>query len=396
VRGRLAETNAPDVLLVAENGGPGGIGRYCVDLAGIMGDRAAIVCLCPTPCLGATCWLAGQCKRRGVRLMTVPMPPKAWRVGLVGLVGIWKRAGRPMIHVNGRRGNAVAMVARLSTPGFRYVTTVHGVLGLHARRNAIYRLVDLVAGRVASAVVAVSADTKARLVRAGISAGRTYVVPNGLADVDLRALQAVAERRWCVRRDKGPLRIGFLGRLSPEKGTHELIRMASRLHESRAAVTIAIAGDGPDRDWMEMESKALRDHGFVSFLGVVDDAQTFLAGVDVLVLPSHNEGMPYALLEAMAAGCAIVAFAAGGIPEVVCDPSLGFLVRSGDIDGFVAAVRRLAEQPAEVESIGRAASDHVLAHYRLESRVPLLSVAYGMPIGLASGLDDPTPDAGRD
>jgi glycosyltransferase involved in cell wall biosynthesis len=390
----MAETTAPDVLLVAENGGPGGIGRYCVDLADVMGDRAAVVCLCPTPCLGAACWLAGQCERRGIRLATVPMPPKAWRAGLAGLVGLWKRTGRPLIHVNGRRGNAVAMAAHLSTPGFRYVTTVHGVLGLHARRNAVYRLVDLVAGRAASAVIAVSADTKERLVRAGASAARTYVVPNALADLDMRALRAVAERRWPARRDQGPLRIGFLGRLSPEKGTRELLRVASRLRESGTAVKISIAGDGPDRDWMEMESQALRDSAFVSFRGVVDDAVRFLAELDVLVLPSHNEGMPYALLEAMAAGCAIVAFETGGIPEVVCNSSLGILVRPGDIDGLVAALRQLAERPADVVSIGRAASDHVLAQYRLESRMPLLSAAYGMSVGPASVSDDRTADAG--
>ncbi len=165
--GETTET-AIKVLLVAEHGDAGGIGRYCVDVATLHGDRARLVCLCPIACDGSACWLGEQSAAHGIELTRVPMPAQGWRSGFTGMVRLWKSTGRPMVHVNGRRGNFVSLLARLVVPRFRFVTTAHGVLTLHARRNALYRLVDLAAARAASAVIAVSFDTRRRLARVGI------------------------------------------------------------------------------------------------------------------------------------------------------------------------------------------------------------------------------------
>lgn len=380
------DIGSPAVLLIAENGDSGGIGRYCVDLAGVLGERARVVCLCPAPCRGAGgCWLAGQCATRGVHLLNVAMPVRDWRSGLSGLVDLWKRTGRPLIHVNGRRGNSVALAARLTVRGFRYVTTAHGVpLRLHSRRHAVYRLVDLAASRTARAVIAVSADTRQRIVRAGSPPARTYVVPNGLAEVDMNALRGAAERKWGEHPNGSPLRLGFLGRLSPEKGTRELLEVSQKLDASNVSTTLTIAGDGPDRDWLVARSRKMIDSGFMTFVGVARESARFLRDVDVLIMPSHNEGMPYVLLEGMAAGCAVVAFGVGGIPEVVSDPSLGVLVHPGDTEALVFALQRLCDAPATAASIGRTASEHIRHHYALETRLPVVLRAYGMSVMPAS------------
>jgi len=376
---------SPAVLLVVEGGDSGGIGRYCVDLAGLLGARACVACLCDYPCSEAGgCWLAGQCRTRGVRLLSVPMPPKSWRVGLRGLVSLWKRAGRPLVHVNGRRGNFLAIAARVTVPGFRYVTTAHGILGFHGRRNVPYRLVDLAACRTAKAVIAVSADTGRRLVRAGCPPQKTFVIPNALAESDLSSFGGVADQRR-TGDNRETLRIGFLGRLSPEKGTHELLQVARRLNEADPSITFAIAGDGPDREWFMRESRALRESGSMIWYGAVQDVASFLRQVDVVLMPSHNEGLPYVLLEAMAAGCAVVAFDVGGIPEVVSNPSLGVLVRRGDVDGLVTGLARLRDAPRSVTSIGKAASAHVREHFALRSRLALLVRAYDLDTGAFGG-----------
>ena len=381
--------SSPAVLLVAEGGEAGGIGRYCVDLAGAMGPRAAVVCLCPAPCAGiGDCWLAAQCESRGVRLETVRMPAKGFRTGLVGLLRLWRLLGRPLLHVNGRRGNAVALAARVVAPGLRYVTTVHGVLGLHARRNAIYRLVDLAAGRGASGVIAVSLDTERRLIKAGSPRAKTHVVGNALAASDMAVLRTVAEGRWREHRVDGTLRVGFLGRLSLEKGTRELVVTARSLQQDGSRATLVVAGDGPEYDVMTSQSQAMIEAGLMTFRGEVRDVPGFLGGIDVLLMPSHNEGLPYVLLEAMAAGCAVVAFGVGGIPEVVNDPALGILVRPGDVTGIHAALARLCDDRESVLSMGRAASAHVAEHYALEARLPRLSAVYGIDIAPRNEPDD--------
>lgn len=385
VRGRTvtdaATTSSPAILLVAENGDAGGIGRYCVDMAAVLRDRASAVCLCPAPCPGpGVCWLTDQCADRGLPLLRVPMPPKAIRSGLTGLLAAWRRTGRPLVHVNGRRGNAVAIGGRLAAPRWRYVTTVHGVLGLHARRNIAYRVVDLLAGRLARSVIAVSVHTHRRLLRAGSRPDRTYLVQNALGEAELEELEAVAARRWLTAPRNGPLRLGFLGRLSPEKGTRELVEVSRQLHRSGADVTVTIAGDGPDRGWMAEASKDMVQSGFIDYRGLVRDVAGFLGEIDVLVMPSHNEGLPYALLEAMAAGCVVVASAVGGIPEVVRDPAVGILRPAGDTTGLAAELRRLADDRAAVVTIGRAAAAHVRSEFALPARIPEIARAYGMDL----------------
>ena len=257
------------------------------------------------------------------------MPKRAWGHGLVGLLDVWRSSGKPLIHVNGRRGNSVAFAARLTVRGFRFVATVHGVLG-HDRRNLIYRLVDLAAGRAARAVIAVSADTRRRLVAAGSPAGRTFVIGNGLAASDLEDLRRVAATRaGSTLSDQ--LRIGFLGRPSPEKGTTELVTVARALAAADAKAVLAFAGHGPDRDWMKRATAAPDDRERIRWYGT--------------------------------------------------DPSLGVVVAPRDVDAMVEAWLVFANQPARARQIGAAASQHVALHHALADRVVDIKRAYGWTSG---------------
>ena len=389
-------TRPPKLLVVAEDGQPGGIGRYCVDVASVIAEGSAVACLCPIDCDGRSCWLAQRCAARDVELIRVPMPRRGWRTGLRGLVGVWRRRGKPVVHANGRRGNFVSVLARLTVPGYRFITTAHGMLGLHDRRNAIYRVVDIGATRAARAVIAVSADTRRRLVAAGSPERRTHLVRNGLTGVDLEVLGGAAARRDGAA-TRG-IRIGFLGRLSREKGTDELVRLAASLAVDdpardggdRGPAHLVVAGDGPERDRVATELAAEIAAGRVTLAGAIDDVAGFLGDIDILVMPSHNEGLPYVLLEAMAAGCAVVAFRVGGIPEVIDGPETGVLVPPGDVDALVAAVRALIADPERVAAIGAAARSRVGAAFDLADRVPLLAAAArGEPAGGEAALGEP-------
>jgi glycosyltransferase involved in cell wall biosynthesis len=277
----------------------------------------------------------------------------------------------------------VALTLRLGLPGFRYVTTAHGILGLHSRRNAVYRVVDLAAARLASAVVTVSGHGRRDLIRAGSRDDRTVTIPNGLADRELAVLRAIAATRAADGRLDRPLRVGFLGRLSPEKGTHEVAEIARHLVASGSGATLDIAGDGPDRKRLQAELAPLVTVGAVRFRGKVADAPAWLRDIDILVMPSHNEGMPYVLLEGMAAGCAVVAFGVGGVPEVIADTDRGILIEPGDLGGLLAAVQALTADPARVAAIGRAASAHIADRFALAERLAALQRVYGLATQVA-------------
>ena len=348
-----------------------------MDIASLFGARACVVCLCPRPCGGTgDCWLSKVCAERRVSLYSVAMPPRDWIGGLRGLSEVWNTLGRPLVHTNGRRGNLTATILRGTSRRFRFVTTVHGLLGLHDKRNVAHRVVDLVACRAAEFAIAVSADTARRLLAAGLSRDRVVCVPNGLAEVDLRALLDVARSRETLLVEARTFRIGFLGRLSSEKGVHTLLWMARRLAEEGAKATWMIAGDGPQREWLVDESSDLATAGVVRVLGEITDVRSFLAGTDVLVMPSANEGLPYAMLEAMAAGCAVAAYGVGGVAEVISDPSLGCIAEPGDYLALEGELRRLIVDPAKARALGDAASLHVQTNFALDSRKGTMEKLY--------------------
>jgi glycosyltransferase involved in cell wall biosynthesis len=127
-----------------------------------------------------------------------------------------------------------------------------------------------------------------------------------------------------VGEEADPPEVLFIGRLSPEKGISEL-------EEATRGLNLVVAGDGPLRS---LVPNAL---GFVRHAEV----QRLLARAAVVVLPSHREGLPMALLEALAHGRAVVATPVGGIPSVVEDGVSGLLVPAGDADALRAAIERL-------------------------------------------------------
>jgi glycosyltransferase involved in cell wall biosynthesis len=170
-------------------------------------------------------------------------------------------------------------------------------------------------------------------------------VSEQLADAARRA--GASDARWIpngvaippeIGKEAEPPEVLFVGRLSPEKGITELV-------EATKGLNLVVAGDGPLR------------HLVPDALGFVPPAevQRLLARAAVVVLPSHREGLPMVLLEAMAHGGAVVATPVGGIPSLVEDGITGLLVPTGDARALREAITRLLGNPALRRKLGRAA-----------------------------------------
>jgi glycosyltransferase involved in cell wall biosynthesis len=145
-----------------------------------------------------------------------------------------------------------------------------------------------------------------------------------------------------VGEEAEPPEILFVGRLAPEKGIRELAAATQGLN-------LVAAGDGPLR------------HLVPDALGFVPHAQVerLLARAAVVVLPSHREGLPMVLLEAMAHGRAVVATPVGGIPTLVEESVTGLLVPPGDADSLRTAIERLLVDPDLRHRLGEAARERV-------------------------------------
>lgn len=218
-------------------------------------------------------------------------------------------------------------------------------------------LARFIAGR-ADALGAVSAGLRLELelLLGAAAAGRVVATPMGL---DLDGLRAKRPREE-IRRELGlrdDLAVLFLGRLVPIKGVDVLIGALS----GASGTALLVAGDGPER--ARLEASAAAGGLAARFVGAVDPSRRaeLLAAADMFALPSRvlpggrHEGLPVALLEAMATGLPVIATRTGGIPEVVDDGVSGLLVPPDDARSLRAALDRLAGSPALRRALGDAA-----------------------------------------
>jgi glycosyltransferase involved in cell wall biosynthesis len=145
-----------------------------------------------------------------------------------------------------------------------------------------------------------------------------------------------------------------LGRLHPQKGQAELVRAAATIHAQRPDVRVLIAGDGPERGRLEALVTALGLEDVVALLGHRRDPSRLMDAADLFVFPSHLEGTPFAMLEAMAHGLPVVATAFEGVEEVVEDGQTGLLTQVGRPDELGAAIIAALADPHALERLGAA------------------------------------------
>ena len=219
--------------------------------------------------------------------------------------------------------------------------------------------------------------------RLGVEAGRCVVIPNGidLAEADAALAIGRAEARRRLGLFATDLAVAYLGRLHEEKGVERLVSAFHALLQAHPAARLVLAGDGPSRRFLEMAVDTLRLGPFVRFLGTVADPWPLLAGADIFALPSLWEGMPNALLEAMAAGLPSVATAVGSVPEMVTDGREAFLVPPGDAGAFALALAELAGRPALRQVMGALARRRVEDAYRIETAVAGVERLYDELLG---------------
>ena len=161
--------------------------------------------------------------------------------------------------------------------------------------------------------------------------------------------------RWALGIPEDYFVVGTVGRLCPIKGQSYLMEAARTVVEKIPQTCFLMVGDGELRPELEAQTERLGIAGHVRFLGWRDDVADVLSVMDVFVLPSLNEGLGRAVVEAMAMGKAVVASAVGGVPEVLENGRFGVLVPPRDSEQIAAAVLDLLTDERKREALGKAA-----------------------------------------
>lgn len=172
-------------------------------------------------------------------------------------------------------------------------------------------------------------------------------------------------------------RILFLGDLSVKKGIFELFQAISLLKSSFPDIKLALGGLG-DFDLLRAKAQELDIEANIEWLGWIaaDKKSQELARASIFALPSHIEGLPMAMLEAMSAAKAVVVTPVGGIPEVIKDGENGLLVPVQDPTALALAFRQLFENRLLQTTIGEKARDTIANHYCTEVVLTALSAIY--------------------
>lgn len=257
----------------------------------------------------------------------------------------------------------------------RCVVTIHGFepptrIGARVRvalRDAVtFRL----GYRAEARFAAVSTDL---LDRYRIRPDAAHVVPNGVAVPDHITRPAV----WTERMHTEPPTIGWIGRMVPIKALELLIEAFRRLPGGESPPQLVLIGDGPERGALEQQvaNAGLSDR--VLFTGFVTDPERWFEGMDLFVLPSHHEGAPIALLDALAHGVPVIASAVGGIPDIIGASGGAVLVRERDAASWASALGNALAHPEEMARIGRRGRELVKREYSLERMAARYAELYG-------------------
>ena len=216
----------------------------------------------------------------------------------------------------------------------------------------------------------------------GVARDRLYLIPNGVpfadakATVDVRDVLGVASDVPVV---------GFVGRLSPEKSPEAFLRMAWLVAHQHPTVTFAIIGNGILRGELQQMARAFDIADRVRFLGERHDVRGLLSSLTLLALTSRAEGMPLALMEAMAEGIPVVATAVGGVPELVEHDRSGLLVGPGDITQMAEYVVALLDDAQRRRALGEYAQSRAEKLWSQHTSASQLARLYRKLAGVAEG-----------
>jgi glycosyltransferase involved in cell wall biosynthesis len=257
-----------------------------------------------------------------------------------------------LVHAHSAKAGVLGRVAARSR-GVPAVYTPHAWSFLAAggaRSAQLYLRIERMLGRSTAAIICVSEGERRRGLQV-TDATRLFVVINGIALPDTAPGGQRAERTGETRDTV----VGTVARLAPQKGVADLLEAFARVRAVRDDVRLRIAGDGPLRADLERDATRLGLGDSVTFVGAIPSPWPFLAGLDVFVLPSLWEGLPYALIEAMAGGLPCVATAVDGVAEAIPDRRRGTVVDVGDSAWLAREILALVEDPHARADIGRSA-----------------------------------------
>lgn len=297
------------------------------------------------------------------------------------LIRLFRRERPAIVHTHTSKAGVLGRLAAWIAGVPVVVHTPHGHVfyGHFGRvRSRVFLLVERLLALRTTRVIALTEAERDEHLQAGVGTNAQFaVVPSG---IEVERFKAVSGMRG--RPPEGfdcppdALVVGSVGWLTPVKGHRVLIEALARLTPAHPRLYGMIVGSGELKEELEVLARQRGLGGLVRLLGERRDVPDCLAAMDIFVLPSLNEGMGRALIEAMAAGRPVVATRVGGIPAIVQDRRTGLLVPPSDHKALAEAIAELLDRPDWAKELGTAASERIGAQFGVAAMVRAIERVY--------------------
>lgn len=384
------------VLYIITKSNWGGAQRYVFDLAtNLPPDRfdAAVI-------TGGKGPLAEKLARAGIRVIELPILQKG--SGLLPalfslrniqvffkLISVFRREKPDIIHLNSSKiggiGAAAARLYRITSNQLPVIIfTAHGWPFLeprpHWQKGLIFFFTWL--GSVLQDVIIAINTHDFEVGKKFIPRRKLHLIFNGLGAFKLLAReQARGFFSKFTQKEISPdsMVIGAISEYNANKGIEYLLDAVQRVRRALPEIklTVLIMGEGRAKNKLERRIKSLALEDSVKLTGFIPEVRQYLKGLDLLVLPSLKEGLPYAVMEAMVAGVPVVATKVGGLPDLVTDGQEGYLVPPADEAALAEALARVMTDLNTGRVMAKRAASKIREKFSLETMIRQTASIYG-------------------
>lgn len=230
---------------------------------------------------------------------------------------------------------------------------------------AVARWVENRLAHRAAALIAVSQEEREHMMQIGLPGEKIHYIPNGLRLLEWPSREVVRRR---LGLSDSTIAIGFMGRMAPQKNPHRMVEAFAGLETREGSpLRLLMVGDGPEEPRARRLAHELSVADRVDWLGF-QMAADVMPALDMFVMPSRYEGMPYVLMEAASAGVPVVSTAVGGARRCIDHGRTGFIVPCDDLSSLVEAIQCLVDEPPLRNQFSLAARRKAM-EFRVENMV---------------------------
>jgi glycosyltransferase involved in cell wall biosynthesis len=343
------------VLQLIASTGIGGAERVLLDICNSLKSEQYRfeVCLLVLPDCEKESALGNILNERAIDLHYVEMRFPLSIFEILNLMKIFRTTNPSVVHCHGVRadvfGGIAARLCRIPA-----VSSVHGWIAF-SKKMRFYKWLDLRFLRLFDMILPVSGQLQLELQQNGIPSRKIQLLRN------VPSQNNGGERRSSNKSTRNHVtQLGFVGRLSHEKGITFLLEAVAQLKKV-LPFKLHIVGDGPEMEKVLYEIKNLSLEEQVEVYGHLAYPQKVYDALDILVLPSLTEGIPLTLLEAMSLGIPVIASKVGGVPEIIENHQSGLIVEPGSVSDLTEKILLLAKDIDLQKRLGAAALKRIAA-----------------------------------